>query len=129
MKLIELFRSLPADAILVTIGEMFPDTESFQDIFSDALALILTLTPVETKKKIRYKVLVDDESDIEYFGAEDSNFATSWESCLGKEVEKDAVVELSDVEIAANSLVNMCFLARCPRQFLPRKNALLEAVK
>ena len=35
-------------------------------------------------------------------------------------------VELSDIEIAANSLVNMCLIGRCPRAFLPHKRELLN---
>jgi hypothetical protein len=74
----------------------------------------------------RYKVTYY-KNEIEYFGAEDSCFNTTWEVCLAKELVVDEEVELTEVEIAANSLVNMCLIGRCPRQFLPSKNQLLQA--
>lgn len=127
MQLIDLFKQYTADEILATIDEMFPDTEKFHDTFRNAYDILMGLTPITSKKKIRYKILSDEENDIEYFGAEDSCFATTWEVCLAKEVQKDDNVELNDREIAANSLVNMCLIGRCPREFLPQKRELLES--
>ena len=126
MDLLSLFKQYSADELLATIDKMFPGTEQFHDTFRSAYNLLMTLTPIASKKKIRYKLLSDEENDIEYFGAEDSCFATTWEVCLAKEVVKDDIVELNDREIAANSLVNLCLIGRCPREFLPQKRALLN---
>ena len=132
MQLIDLLKSFTIDEILSAIDEMFPETEQYQPIFREAYQLMLTLPLVASKKYIRYRVLTDEENEIEYFGAEDSCFNTTWEVCLAKELVVDdevelTEVELTEVEIAANSLVNMCLIGRCPRQFLPSKNQLLQA--
>ena len=126
MNLIDIFRKYTADEVIAAIDEMFPDTEQYHDTFRTAYDLLMTLTPVPSKKKIRYQILSDEENEIEYFGAEDSCFATTWEVCLAKEVVVDDGVELDEREIAANSLVNLCLTARCPRQFLPLKRSLLD---
>ena len=127
MQLIDLLKSFTIDEILSAIDEMFPETEQYQPIFREAYQLMITLPLVASKKYIRYRVLTDEENEIEYFGAEDSCFNTTWEVCLAKELVVDDEVELTEVEIAANSLVNMCLIGRCPRQFLPSKNQLLQA--
>lgn len=127
MQLKELYGKYTTGEILAAIDEMFPGTEAFHDTFSEALDIMRGLTPIASKKRIRYRIIDDKENDIQYFGAEDSNFNTTWEVCLAKEVVKDDDVELSDLEIAANSLVNLCLTGRCPRQFLPQKQALLNS--
>ena len=129
MQLLDLLKRYTADELTATIEAMFPDTEQFQPIFSQAIAIMKNLTPVPSKKKIRYKVIYDEENDFEFFGAEDSCFATTWEVCLVKEIERDADVELTDLEIAANTIVNMCLTGRCPREFLPMKQELLKAAE
>ncbi|MCI7284530.1 MAG: hypothetical protein SOX60_05930 [Prevotella sp.] len=126
MTLLDLFKKYSADELLATIDEMFPDTEKFHNTFREAYNLMMTLTPIASKKKITYKILSDEENDIEFFGAEDSCFNTTWEVCLAKELVVEKGVELSDIEIAANSLVNMCLIGRCPRAFLPQKRELLN---
>ena len=128
MQLIDLLKAKSEDDIMAAIDTMFPDTEQYQHIFRDAYRLMLTLTLVPSKKRIRYRILTDEENEIEYFGAEDTQFNTTWEVCLAKELTVDDGVDLSDVEIAANSLVNLCLIGRCPRQFLPEKEELLRAV-
>ena len=127
MTLLDLFKKYLADELLATIDEMFPDTEKFHNTFREAYNLMMTLTPIASKKKITYKILSDEENDIEFFGAEDSCFNTTWEVCLAKELVIDDYVELSELEITANSLVNLCLTGRCPRQFLPMKQALLAS--
>lgn len=129
MQLLDLLQRYTADELTATIEAMFPDTEQFQPLFSQAIAIMKSLTPVPSKKKIRYKVICDEENDFEFFGAEDSCFATTWEVCLAKEIERDDEVELTDLEIAANTIVNMCLTGRCPREFLPMKQELLKAAE
>ena len=74
MTLLDLFKKYSADELLATIDEMFPDTEKFHNTFREAYNLMMTLTPIASKKKITYKILSDEENDIEFFGAEDSCF-------------------------------------------------------
>ena len=119
MTLLDLFKKYSAD-------ELLADTEKFHNTFREAYNLMMTLTPIASKKKITYKILSDEENEIEFFGAEDSCFNTTWEVCLAKELVVEKDVELSDIEIAANSLVNMCLIGRCPRAFLPQKRELLN---
>ena len=59
-------------------------------------------------------------------GAEDANFNGTWEVILGKEVSREKGVDLSDVEILANCLVNMCFISKYPRPFEEAHKALLK---
>lgn len=128
-QLIHLFKAYTEDEVMAAIAEMFPDTDQCQHIFREAYRLIPQLTLVPSKKRLRYRILSDEDNDIEYFGAEDSQFNTTWEVCLAKELVVDDDVELSELEIAANSLVNMCLIGRCPRPFLPLKDELLRAVQ
>ena len=129
MQLLDLFNKYSASELIATIDAMFPDTEQFHPIFEQAYAIMKGLTPIASKKKIRYKVIYDEANDFEFFGAEDSCFATTWEVCIAKELIRNDEVELSDIEMAANSLVNMCLTGRCPREFLPMKQELLRSLE
>jgi len=64
--------------------------------------------------------------DTASLGAEDANFNGTWEVILGKEVSREKGVDLSDVEILANCLVNMCFISKYPRPFEEAHKALLK---
>lgn len=66
MTLLDLFKKYSADELLATIDEMFPDTEKFHNTFREAYNLMMTLTPIASKKKITYKILSDEENDIEF---------------------------------------------------------------
>ena len=44
-----------------------------------------------------------------------------------EEYKRDLVSQIRELEITANSLVNLCLTGRCPRQFLPMKQALLAS--
>ena len=83
------------------------------------------MRPVSSSKSIRYK-LIKGKGEEQYMGAEDANFNGTWEVILGKEVSREKGVDLSDVEILANCLVNMCFISKYPRQFEEAHKALLK---
>jgi len=59
----------------------------------------------------------DPDTDGYYFGADDSNFNTTWDVCLGKDIKKAPGVDLNDTEIAANCLLNLLFIGKHPKSF------------
>ena len=66
MQLLDLFNKYSASELIATIDAMFPDTEQFHPIFEQAYAIMKGLTPVASKKKIRYKVIYDETNDFEF---------------------------------------------------------------
>lgn len=126
MTLMQLFQAYSFDEIMPVFNEMFPGTSKFRKQLSEAYNLALAMRPVASKKNIRYKIMDIPGSDHKYMGAEDANFDTTWEVCLGKEVVREKGVDLSDVELAANCLANLCLIARGPRSFEASRNLLLK---
>ena len=126
MTLHQLFQAYDFDEIMATINDMFPGTAKFRQPLQQAYSLLLSMQPVESKKNIRYKLLHNAEDDLSYMGADDANFNTTWEVCLGKQVVREKGVDLTDLELAANSLVNVIFLARPPKAFEAARAALLK---
>jgi hypothetical protein len=117
MKLKEFYQLYDFDEIMPIIVDMFPGTNKFKKPLQKAYELIMNITPTESKQTIKYKILHDDNSGESYMGAEDSNFATTWDVCLGKNVVREKDVYLTDIEIAANSLINLCFISNYPKEF------------
>ena len=126
MKLHQLLQAYDFDEIMVAVNDMFPGTKKYKAQLNKAYDILISLRPVDNKKPIRYKILKDDNHSEQYMGAEDTCFTTTWEVCLGKSVTRDRGVDLSDVELAANCLVNLCFLGICPREFEPYRQKLLH---
>ena len=126
MKLYQLLQAYDFDEIMVAVNDMFPGTKKYRKPLSVAYDILTNMQPVENKKAIRYKLLKDEGRSEQYMGAEDTCFATTWQSCLGKSVTRDHGVDLSDVELAANCLVNICFLAIGPREFEPYRQQLMK---
>jgi hypothetical protein len=126
MKLKELLETYSFDEIMQAVSEMFPETDKYREPLQQAYDLLMQTTPTPSKKSIRYKILEDDDEEEAYMGAEDFCFDTTWEVCLGKEVIKEEDVDLSDVEIAANSLVNLCFISRYPKEFEEAHKQLIQ---
>ena len=117
MRLYELLQAYEFDEIMPVIVEMFPGTGKYREPLKEAYNTLLEMRPVPSKKDIRYKILPGSNGDEQYMGAEDRDFDTTWEVCLGKNLARDKGVDLSDVEMLADSLVNICFIARHPRSF------------
>ncbi len=126
MKLIELFQAYPFDELMPVIVEMFPGTGKYRKPLEEAYNTLMEMNPVISKKNIRYKILKDPNNDTSYVGAEDANFDSPWEVCLGKEVIKERGVDLSDIEVAANCLVNISFIGKHPKSFEEAYKALLK---
>ena len=117
MKLIHLLQAYDFDELMPIINEMFPGATKYGKALREAYDTLLELKPVASKKPIRYKLMQDDNSSNSFMGAEDACFDTAWEVCLGKEVIRERGVDLSDIELAANCLVNLCLIARYPKSF------------
>lgn len=117
MRLYELLQAYEFDEIMPVIVDMFPGTGRFQEPLRQAYDMLLGMKPVPSKKDIRYKILSAPNGKEHYMGAEDRDFDTTWEVCLGKNLSREKGVDLTDIEMIANSLVNICFIARHPRAF------------
>lgn len=126
MTLHQLLQAYEFSEIMSTINDMFPGTLRYKEQLKEAYDLLIEMRPVESKKNIRYKLLHNAEDDISYMGADDQNFNTTWEVCLGKQVVREKGVDLSDLEMVANCLVNIVFIARPPKQFEETRKKLLK---
>ncbi|HEY9550896.1 MAG TPA: hypothetical protein VIQ97_01300 [Prevotella sp.] len=126
MKLIHLLQAYEFEELMPVINDMFPGTTKYRKALKEAYDILLQLKPVESKKNIRYKLLHDANGNESFMGAEDANFATTWEVCLGKEVIREKGVDLNDIEMAANSLVNLCLLGRYPKAFEEAHQLLMK---
>lgn len=117
MKLYELLQAYEFDELMPVIVDMFPGTGKFEKPLREAYDILVTMKPISSKKEIRYKILPGSKGDEQYMGAEDQDFDTTWEVCLGKNVSREKGVDLSDAELTANCLVNVCFIGKHPRTF------------
>lgn len=126
MKLIHLLQAYEFEELMPVINEMFPGTIKYRKALKEAYDTLLELKPVTSKKTIRYKLLQDDRNCNSLMGAEDADFDTTWEVCLGKEVVREKEVDLNDIELAANCLVNLCFISHYPKSFEVAHKQLLQ---
>ena len=126
MKLTELLQAYDFGEIFPELVMMFPDAKLHRTIFKQAYDLLTTLSPVDSKKTIRYKLMPSPFGADSFFGAEDANFNTTWEVCLGKQVVREKGVDLSDLDLAANCLLNVVFIGKCPNSFASARKTLLK---
>ena len=117
MRLYEHLQAYEFDEIMPVIADMFPGTGKYHDALRKAYDILLYMNPAPTEKDIKYKILSSADGNEHYFGAEDRDFDTTWEACLGKNLTKEKGVDLSDIEMIANALVNICLIARHPHTF------------
>ena len=59
----------------------------------------------------------NEKSSYSTIGAEDRDFEGTWSFCLGKDVIREPGVDLSDIELAAHCLINLCFISQYPKVF------------
>ena len=117
MKLIHLLKAYDFSEIMPAVNEMFPGTSKFRKELKQGYDIMMALTPVITHQAITYKIISAAKGNEYYVGAEDSCFNASWEICLGKDVVRSKGVNLSDLELAANCLVNLCLSSKFPPAF------------
>lgn len=126
MKLQQYLQAFDFDEILPAVNEMFPGTAKFRNELQQAYDIMLQMRPAESGKAIRYKMIPAGRDNEYYYGAEDSCFQTTWEAALGKRVSRDKGVDLSDLEIVANCLANLCLQGRGPKEFEPARQRMLK---
>ncbi|MBR4238629.1 MAG: hypothetical protein IKQ03_04360 [Prevotella sp.] len=126
MKLIELLQTYEFEEIMDSIIQMFPGTRKYRAPLKQAYLTLLETDPILSDNAIHYQVMIDEESEESTMGAVDADFEGTWAECLGKDVLKDDDVELTDVEVAANCLVNLCFISQYPPKFENAHQLLLK---
>ena len=117
MKLKELLQAYDLDELMPVIADMFPGTGKYRHPLKVAYNLLMDTSVAPSKKKIRYRVIHHDKSSHSTVGAEDRDFEGTWSLCLGKDVVRESGVDLSDIELAANCLVNLCLISQYPQAF------------
>ncbi|MBQ7421704.1 MAG: hypothetical protein IJV27_06165 [Prevotella sp.] len=124
MKLQQLLQAYEFGEIFPELALMYQSARRKKEAFSKAYDLLTTMNPVPSKKQIRYQLMRDPDSDEMFFGADDNNFNSTWEVLLGKDVKKESEVELTELEIAANCLLNTILIGRCPKSFEATRKTL-----
>lgn len=117
MRLYELIQAYEFEEVMPVIVDMFPGTSKYEKPLRKAYEILREMKPVPSKKNIRYKILPAPGGNEQYMGAEDRDFEGTWEVCIGKNLSREKGVDLTDIEMLANALVNVCFIARHPRAF------------
>ena len=126
MKLYQLLQSFEFEELFPAVNEMFPNAHLHRDVFEKAFDMLCNIQPIMSKKAIRYELMEDPNSNDMIVGADDNCFNTTWDVCLGKEIKKAKGADLSDVELAANSLLNILFIGRHPQGFNKEYKKLLR---
>lgn len=126
MKLIELLETYPIDALMPVINDMFPGTKKYYSQLKKAYEIMMNMKPVDGNQTIHYQLIHAANGKESYFGAPDSNFRSTWQVSLGKNVIRDPGIDLSNIEVAANCFVNLCLQGKYPRAFEEAHQQLLS---
>lgn len=110
MKLYQMFQAYDFDEIFPEIGLMYQPARHMRKEFGRAYDELLSLTPVPSKKQIRYQLMHDPFTGENFYGADDEEFKGPREVIMGKEVRKDSEVDLTDAQMIANCLLNIVLL-------------------
>ena len=129
MKLQQYFQAYEFDEIYPQIGLMYPNARHERELFRHAYEILLGITPVPSKKQIRYQLMEDPNTKEVFFGADDSCFNGPWDVLLGKEVKKEPKVDLTPEEMLANMLLNVVLIGRHPHSFDADYNAIAGAAR
>lgn len=117
MTLQQYFQAYEFDEVFPYVGLMYQPARHQRAAFSHAYEMLRELTPVASKKQIRYELMNDPDTKEMFCGADDSCFNSPWDVLLGKNVKKETGADLTDVEMVANCLLNVVLIGRCPRSF------------
>ena len=126
MKLYQLLQAFEVKELFPEINNMFPNANLHRDVYEKAFQLACELKPIASKKVIRYEVMNDPDTNEMFYGSDDKNFEGPWEVVIGKEIKKEKGVDLNDTEIAANCLLNLLMISRCPKSFEPEYRKLMK---
>ena len=127
MKVKELLQTFDFDDLFPTIAIMYPNAKRHKREFKEAFDILTTMKATSSNKTVRYMMIEDPLTKDNFFGAQDSNFNTSWDVLVGKEVKRDKFVDLTDEEMAANIIINAIFLSKCPKTFEESQRTLKRA--
>ena len=126
MILKDLFETYDFDDIMEIVVDMFPGTTKYNKQLKQAYDMLLQVEPIDSKESIRYKIIESDDNEESYMGADDDCFENTWDVCMGKEIIREKNVDLTDIEITANSLICLCFISKYPKEFQELHNQLLK---
>ncbi|MCI6160147.1 MAG: hypothetical protein PUH24_04075 [Prevotellaceae bacterium] len=127
MKLKMLLESFDFDEIYPSICNMYPNAKRHKKEFKKAYDIMMDTLPVMSKKTIHYKLIEDSNSSNGYIGALDSDFKANWNVLLGKEIQRGKYADLSNEEVAANSLLNAIFIGNHPEEYENCYNTLIRS--
>jgi hypothetical protein len=117
MKLQEMFKAYEFGEIYPEVGLMFQPARHHREEFRHAYEMIRDGRMVPSKKQIKYQLMEDPDTKEMFYGADDNNFNGPWDVLAGKEVKRDAHVDLTDAQIAANCLLCCILIGRHPKEF------------
>ena len=127
MKLKRLLETFDFDDFFPEVCVMYPNAKRHKREFMRAFNMLYALEPQPSKKAIRYQLMTDPITGDPFYGAPDSNFTTTWEVLLGKEVTKDPNLYLDDTSLVANCLINVIFLGKHPQEYEDSYQKLIRA--
>ena len=126
MILHEILSKYSFDTIFGELVDMMPDLNRKRHEMNEAYDFLLTQQPVASKKRITYQLIDAQDSGDCFVGAEDRCFEAQWNVITGKEVVVDNDIEITEMEIAANSFFCILLIGFYPRRFASLHNDLVE---
>ena len=115
MKIYQLLQSFEFEEIFPQVNVMFPNAQLHRDIFEKAFDMLCNIQPITSKKVIKFELMEDPNSNDMFVGANDSCFQSTWDVCLGKEVQK-----MKNAPILPHSLKNSLAMRRLDSLILAR---------
>jgi hypothetical protein len=112
MTLQQLLQSYDFEEIFPEVGLMYPHARRKRKEFATAYMLLREMKPQVTKRQIRYQLMQDPNTNEMFF-------AEKWAVLIGKEVKRDAGVDLTDTQMLANCLLNCVLIGKYPSAFEP----------
>lgn len=126
MKLKTLLESFDFDDLFPSITNMYPNAKRHRAEFKQAFDICMRIRPAFTNKAIRYQLMDSPHNNDSYYGASDTCFKGTWDLILGKDVNRSKGVDLTDEDMAANSLLCMIFLSTPPAEFKDIRDHLVR---
>lgn len=127
MKLKKLLETFDFDDLFPEIAKMYPNAKHHRKEFQEAFEIMVGMRITASKQRINYTLIESPNTGDFYYGANDSNFSSTWDVLLGKEIARSKGVDLTDEEIAANCLINAIFIGKHPNAFDNAYNILVRS--
>lgn len=126
MQVAEILKKYDFETLFTELCDLIPDLSAKRQEISDVYDFLMQQIPVASKKKVTYTLIEDDESFDCFVGAEDKCFEANWNVILGKEVCRAEDIEISDFEIAVNTLLCIMLIGFAPKRFLEFQQELIQ---